>query len=179
MGEDLAEELLADYEGNLNGKRLGIVAQSLDTQAGMNRRDGFCETIQDAGAEIVWTVSGLDLDNGEELLNAQTRADIVVALDNNSLVAAGSSANSGYLRGAVIYGIGHSADAVYYLDTGAVEALVIPDEFQQGYQSVAEIAKRLKNRFYRMETVTVEHTVLRREDLFSKENQEMLFMMSQ
>jgi ribose transport system substrate-binding protein len=44
---------------------------------------------------------------------------------------------------------------------------------------VAEIAKRLNNRFYRMETVTVEHTVLRREDLFSKENQEMLFMMSQ
>ena len=83
------------------------------------------------------------------------------------------------LHGAVVYGIGNSTEAVYYVDTGAVECLVVPDAFNVGYQSLTEIAKNLRNYFHEAGDHTVSHTVLRKENLFSKENQELLFTMSQ
>ena len=53
--------------------------------------------------------------------------DFVIALDDNSLTAAGECAAANNLHGAIIYGIGNSTEAVYFLDTGAVECLVVPD----------------------------------------------------
>jgi ribose transport system substrate-binding protein len=179
MGKQLAEELLSDYGGKLDGKKIGIVSQAQDTQAVIDREQGFREALRDSGAEIVWAVSGVDSENGKDLLGSQTRVDIIAALDDNSLVAAGSSAGSYKLRGAVVYGIGHSTDAFYYLDTGIVECLVMPDEFQRGYRSMAEIAERLGHYFYKMKAVTVDQIAIRREDMFSEENQEIIFMMSQ
>lgn len=105
--------------------------------------------------------------------------DFVVALDNGSLTTAGEYSAANNLHGALVYGIGNSTEAVYYLDTGAVECLVVPDEFSMGYQSLTETAKRLQNFFYMMEDNTVSHTVIRREELFSEKNQEILFTMSQ
>lgn len=67
----------------------------------------------------------------------------------------------------------------YYLDTGAVECLIVPDSFNVGYQSLTESVKCLRNLLYRMQDTTVSHTVIRREDLFTKENQDILFTMSQ
>ena len=66
----------------------------------------------------------------------------MAALDDNSLTAAGECSASNNLHGAVVYGIGNSTEAVYYLDTGSVECLVVPDEFNVGYQSLTEMAGR-------------------------------------
>ena len=70
-------------------------------------------------------------------------------------------------------------EAVYYLDTGIVECLVIPDEFSVGYQSLTEVAKNLNHFFHKMKNHTLSYTVLHREELFAEENQEILFTMSQ
>ena len=78
-----------------------------------------------------------------------------------------------------IYGIGNSTEAAYYLDTGVVECLLVADEFNLGYQSLNEIAKELDDYLYHMQSIEVYHTIIRKEELFSEENQEILFTMSQ
>ncbi|MFR2836002.1 MAG: hypothetical protein ACLTCI_04085 [[Clostridium] nexile] len=37
-------------------------------------------------------------------------------------------------RGELLYGIGQSTEAIYYLDKGIAECVVVPDEFNVGYQ---------------------------------------------
>ena len=113
------------------------------------------------------------------LQDALPEADLVAALDDNSLTAAGECSASNNLHGAVVYGIGNSTEAVYYLDTGSVECLVVPDEFNVGYQSLTEMAGRLKNPFRGLKDRKVSGTVIRREELFTEENQDILFTMSQ
>ena len=103
----------------------------------------------------------------------------MIALDDNSLTAAGECAASSDLHGAVLYGIGNSTEAVYYLDTGIAECLVVPDEFNVGYRCMTEIAQSLQDFFYKPESCRVSHTVIRREELFSQKNQELLFTMNQ
>lgn len=179
MGTELANELLKDFEGKLNGKTLGIVVSTQNSEAAANREKAFRDTLADSGADILWSVALEGTEDPARFLEAKPGVDIVVALDNKSLIKAGECAAARNLHGALVYGIGNSTEAVYYLDTDYVECLVVPDEFHVGYQSMTETAEELRHYFHRMQSKTVSYTVLRRETLFSEENQNLLYTMSQ
>ena len=51
-------------------------------------------------------------------------------------------------------------------DFGSAECMVVPDEFNMGYQSLSEVAGSLAMFSGGMESRTVSHTVIRRENLF-------------
>ena len=168
MGEALAEELKKDYCGNLSGKKYGILMKADAPHAMNSRRQGVEKALQDTGIVCSWVVDG-SVENKPEV-------DIVIALDNNSLIKAAAANN---LHGALVYGIGNSTQAAYYLDTGSVECLVVPDEFSVGYYSLTEAAERLRHFFRGMKSRVVAYTVIRREELFEERNQEILFTMCQ
>ncbi len=179
LGGALAKELLKDFEGSLEGKTLGVLSRTTDSSTADERMKGFQAVMEDEGVEIHWYIAG-NFDKGEaEYLASQPKVDIIAALDDSSLTAAGAYASSNGLEGAVLYGIGHSTQAAYYLDKGIVECLVTPDEFSVGYQSMSEIADCLEKLFYSAKDRMVSYTVLRRESLFSQKGQEILFTMSQ
>ena len=179
MGTALAEELLRDQVGNMDGKVLGILAEYTDPKGASDREQGFLDGIKEAGAQIRWSVSSRDLDAREKSLGSLPEVDLVVALDDISLRMAGEHAAAKDLHGALLYGIGHSTQAVYYLDTDIVQCLIVPDGFDVGYQGLTEIAQSMGHPFYKMKDQTVSHTVLRRDILFTEENQEIIFTMSQ
>jgi len=179
MGAELARELLADCGGDMDGKTIGLVSQAGRLMAEEDREKGFSDTLSEEGARVLWSFGAASDEAWEQLLTRQPAVDFIVAMDDISLVAAGKEASSNDLHGALVYGIGHSTEAIYYLDTGKVQRLVVPDTFHLGYQSLAEVKKKLDNRFYKMQDRRVSYTVLCREELFSKENQEILFTMSQ
>lgn len=180
MGAALAEELLRDYNGKLGGKTLGIFSKTGDSRAVLERRKGFTDTVADTDANISWSVAApFSEEEGEALLETQPAVDFVIALDDNSLTMAGEYAAANNLHGALVYGIGNSTEAVYYLDTGIAACLVVPDGFNIGYQSLAEAAQSLTRYLYKRKDRTVTYHVIRRDTLFSKENQEIIFTMSQ
>ena len=179
MGKALAQELLEDYNGNMEGKTLGILSESEELESIRNRRKGLMDELKGTGFTIRWSVDKTSEKEKKTSLKAQSKVDVVVALDNHSIITAGRCLVTGNLNGALLYGIGNSTEAVYYLDTKVAECLVVPDEFNTGYQSLTEVAKNLKNYFYNMKDKTVSYTVIRKDTLFSKENQEILFTLSQ
>ena len=178
MGQALAEELIRDCADNLRGKSLGIVSWTGDSQAVLDRTEGFREALKGCGTRISWNVEGI-FGEGEETLETLPKVDFVIALDDGSTTAAGEYAAANDLHGAIVYGIGNSTEAVYYLDTGRVQCLVVPDEFNVGYQSLEEMSGKLGHIFGKMEDRQTAYTVIRRDTLFTKENQEILFTMSQ
>ena len=171
MGVTLAKELLKDYNGNVKNKTIGLFSENRDTEAVAARESGLLDTLKDKGAVVLWSVS--------EKLQEQQKVDFVIALDDNSLVRVGAAAATNNLHGSLVYGIGKSTEAVYYLDTGIAECLVVPDAFNMGYQSLSQMAEKLEHFFYTMPGKKIPYIVLRRDTLFSKENQELLFTMSQ
>lgn len=179
MGADLVGRLLENYNGNLNGKTIGIYAKSSDTEAAVKREAGVRDSLEESNAEILWSVAK-DSDP-DEIVNLQTqrKVDIVIALDNESLVEAGERARQNDLSGALVYGIGNSTEAIYYLDSGWVECVVMPNEFEEGYQSVKELVSKLRERGYTIKNHKTAYTLLTRENLFLKENQSLLSTISQ
>ncbi|QUO33158.1 substrate-binding domain-containing protein [Faecalicatena sp. Marseille-Q4148] len=178
MGQNLAKELLKDYNENLQGKRIGILAETMDMETIRRRDEGFRDAIKEANGEIIWSVAG-SFTEASGTLTSWPKVDIVIALDDRSVKTAGRYAAGNQLWGAVVYGIGHSTEAVYYLDTRNVECLVVPDEFDAGYQSLKEVAQALEKFWPEMKSRRIAHTVFRRACLFTKESQKILFTMSQ
>lgn len=103
----------------------------------------------------------------------------MIALDDASLTKAGECSAANDLHGALVYGIGNSTEAVYYLDTGMAECLLVPDEFNRGYQSLTETVGSLGLYPRNMRGKVLSFTVIRRKELFTKKNQEILLTMSQ
>lgn len=171
IGKMLVEELLKDYGGNLEGKTLGILNGKEGLKSSAEKEKGFIEALQGTGAEIVWSDT--------QITENMPDVDFVIALDDNSLRAAGEMAAANNLHGAIVYGIGNSTQSVYYLDMGIAECLVIPDTFNVGYQSLTELVNKLEKAFYEYENQEISYTVMRKENMFSKENQEVIFTMSQ
>ena len=171
IGKTLVEELLKDYGGNLEGKTLGILNGKEGLKSSAEKEKGFIEALQGTGAEIVWSDT--------QITENMPDVDFVIALDDNSLRAAGEMAAANNLHGAIVYGIGNSTQSVYYLDMGIAECLVIPDTFNVGYQSLTELVNKLEKAFYEYENQEISYPVMRKENMFSKENQEVIFTMSQ
>ncbi len=179
MGRALAEELIRDCGDNLRGKSLGILSQTGDSPAVLERSAGFQEEMKGSGTRVSWNAEGIFGEGETDSLESLPKVDFVVALDDGSTTAAGEYSAANDLHGAIVYGIGNSTEAAYYLDTGRVQCLVVPDEFNVGYQSLEEMSRKLGHSFRKMEDRQTAYTVIRRDTLFTKENQEILFTMSQ
>ncbi len=179
LGVTLAEEMLKDFNGNIQGKTLGVLSETTDSEAVSDRERGALDRLENEGVEFVWSVSGSFGERSKNALESQPQVDIVIALDDSSLNTAGEASASNNLDGSLVYGIGSSTEAIYYVDTGAAECLVVPDEFDVGYESLTEAVQSLRKFFRRPRSGAVAHTVIRRETLFSEENQKILYTMSQ
>lgn len=179
LGKALAEELIKSYCGNLSGKTIGIITEKNQSEAVAKRKKGFTDALQHTGAQIIWNVSYFPEEDGENVLKDQPAADLVAALDDSSTTEAGKQAETNNLHGALVYGIGNSTDAVYGLDTRAIECLIVPDTFDMGYQSLTLTAQALTHFFPKKENKTVSYTIMHKQELFSEKNQEIIFTMSQ
>lgn len=176
MGQALAEEMLKDFEGNIEEKKIGLLLASTDSNMLSSRECGFKDALEDKNANILELSLDSLLDREE---NTESKVDIVIALDDSNLTAIGEYLASSQPHGELLYGIGQSTEAIYYLDKGIAECVVVPDEFNVGYQSLSEVARKLNHYFENMKKQTVSYSVIRKETLFSKENQELLLTMSQ
>ena len=176
MGQALAEEMLKDFEGNIEEKKIGLLLASTDSNMLSSRECGFKDALEDKNANILELSLDSLLDREE---NTESKVDIVIALDDSNLTAIGEYLASSQPHGELLYGIGQSTEAIYYLDKGIAECVVVPDEFNVGYQSLSEVARKLDHYFENMKKQTVSYSVIRKETLFSKENQELLLTTSQ
>lgn len=179
MGKELAEEILRDFDGSLQGKTIGVLSETQSLEAVSGRNAGLREAAEQMGATIKWSIPSVPGEKGQKMLLMQPETDIIVALDDASLRQAGQFGKGNGTGGARLYGIGHSTESVYYLDTGIAECILIPDQFSAGYQSLTEIGEALKHFSHETEDKIVSYSAVRRDTLFSKENQEILFTMSQ
>ena len=144
------------------------------------RIDGIKDTLAESGCVVMWIVSGVS-DTGEKInLQSQRKVDIVLAIDDASVVEAAKEASDNNLQGALVYGIGNSTEAIYYLDSGWAEALITPDEFAAGYKSVVGLVDMLRgSRKYSVEEKPVSYQLLTRKNLFDEENKKLLYAISQ
>lgn len=174
MGKALADQVLSRYEKGIGNRTIGVLYSPGENEELVEDcMEGFCEELSQNGATVSWKVMlALPSVEGEKIA-MQERVDLIVAMDNDSLLAVANMADEGNLHGEILYGIGQCTDAIYYLDKGVVDCLIVPDVFLIGYQGfmLQHSPNYIKQK--------IGYTVLTRKQLFSKENQMLIYTLSQ
>ena len=175
IGKDLAMEAVRFADHPVQNCRIAVLLENSRLTSMQLRLQGFTQTLAEYGGTVAWHLE--QTSDPRELrsqLEEQPVPDILVALDNRSLEAAGEYAAA--LRTPVtVVGTGISAKAIYYLDSGIVRSLVVPEEFMMGYQSVYDLAERLHRVTDTAKIRKIQHRIIHRDQLFLEENQEILF----
>ena len=179
IGEALAQTVLQDYGDSLSEKKIGILSGNQNQLSMQQRLGSVKKLLEDENIEPVWILSGQGENLSSELVTKQADepVDILITLGNAETETAVDylQADTSYKRQFMIYGEGCSDKTVYYLDKGIIKSLVVPNEFNMGYQSVHTIAEQIKYKFSSAERTTVESLVINRQNLYDEENQKILF----
>ena len=176
IGETLAQEVLRFAGKPLSQCTIGVVQSSSALSSVEQKMRGFAGVIGENGGEIAWIQEQPDDSAGslKDLLSERETPDILVAMDNAGLEAAGEYASS-LEENVTVIGTGTSMRALYYLDSGAVQSIVVPEDYMMGYQSVSDLANYIHRSRFLPQVRTISYRVIRRDTLFAEENQEILF----
>ena len=175
IGETIANEAALFAEKPLEKCTIGVIRGSSALSSMEQRMDGFTEALESLGGKTTWVLEqNGDAKDIKEKLAANETPDILVALDNAGLEAAGDYASS-QEKDITVIGTGTSTKSIYYLDCGIVQSLVVPEDYMMGYQSVSDLADYIhRNRFLPL-VRTIAHRTIHKDTLFAEENQEILF----
>lgn len=179
MGTALAEAVVLDYGAEITERKIGILSGNQKQLAMQQRLSGVMDGFHDTGAQIAWCIEGKAEQAGEAFAAGMqnTPVDILIVLGNDELemvmdeFAAGGMADSGCM----VYGVGCSEKTVYYLDKGWIDTLVVPNEFNMGYQSMEAIARQLIYHMEESEEYEVDYLVVDRTNLYDDDIQKILF----
>ena len=168
MGAALAQAVQSDFGDDLAGKRVGILACSQSQRSMQQRYTGVSQGLRESGAVVEWSLEGKaeSIKDAFYTLEQDKPVDILIALGNDEtemMVDFFAGDELGWrLDRCSLYGVGSSEKNVYYLDKGWIQTLVVPNEFNMGYQSMEAIAK-------------LNYLVVDREHLYDADIQKVLF----
>jgi ABC-type sugar transport system substrate-binding protein len=177
IGRAIGNELIIAYGDELGLKSMGIISGNPRQTAMQERLRGFMDVVSDRNPVITWQIPyGRDTEGQIREADQEHPADILIGLDNGSLEAAVDYvSDQGLQDKTVLFGAGCSEKLVYYIDSGLIRSMILPDDFRVGYQSLTDLAGKLDNRMSVLTDRQVGYNVVHKENLFREENQNILF----
>lgn len=180
IGAALGRAVIQDVGVSAAQKKIGILCGNQEQMSMKQRLTGLGQVLSEQGAEIFWVLQGSNESMTKALVayNQDESADIIIALGNDEtelavdyLLAGGEDRKDNCL----LYGVGCSEKAVYYLDKGWIQSLVVPNEFNMGYLSMEQVAQQLRHRLSGVTSTEIDYLVIDRTNLYEEENQKILF----
>lgn len=180
MGKKLAP--LVDEAVGKDG-RFGVMAHVKSTTTATERRNGLLENIENAGERLV----ALEYCEGsEEVSRERTKEMLLEHPEIQCMVGLNESSSLGItyairdlgLEGKIaLIACDSSQKQIESMEHGIIQAFVVQNPFNMGYLSVQNTVKLLRGE----QVPPVVHTdsvVIRKEDLYKKENQKLIFPFS-
>lgn len=170
-------QALAEAAAGEKGQRIGVLSGNQHQTAMRLRLAGFEEALKETGGQIAWSVSREELEameDGEEFLR-QNPVEVLVALENDETEWAVDFLLGNEAGECRLYGVGRSGKAVYYLDKGIIQELVVPNEYYMGYQSVVILAEQMNYHTTAAKRDEVDFLRVTQENLYDEEIGKILF----
>lgn len=180
VGKSLAGEAEKVFSTGIADKKIGIISSSTKQYNIEIMRSSLENEIANLGGTIAWEYEYNGGDEKYENLIQQKiykyPIDILIALDNDSLEAA-IRCKTGHMNNSNIamIGVGTSSMVLYHLDTGVVDALIVPDYFAMGYSTVRQINAKLEAGYADFKDETHTFRIIYRDTMFNDEQQKYLF----
>lgn len=177
LGEAIGKVVVNDFGSKLSKMKIGVICGNRNKNSINDRYEGFVKYIKGTDAVIEWTIDGFNVAEQLAVKQKESPVDILISLGNDETETAVdyilSQANNG--NTVWLYGEGCSEKLVYYLDKGIICTLIVPNEFNMGYQSLESIADLLKYINSSKKSTLIEFLTVNKENLYIDDNQKILF----
>lgn len=173
--------------GGMEEIRVGVFMGNQNMLSQQQRFEAFCEALGEAGDDlfkISWNITADEIErygildavkNSAMSCGASIDVDCIVAFDDEACKQAVDYAASFDSDGIPLYALGCSEKAVYYLDQGVITTLIVPNEFNMGYESVSAISAQMGMQTEAVSRRTVDFIVADRDNLYDKNVERILF----
>lgn len=180
MGRKLA--LLVD-EAVGSTEKFGVMAHTENTTTAVERRSGLLENVLDPEERMVALdyCEGMEevaRDRTKEMLAAHPEIVCMVGLNETSSLGITYAVQDMGLEDKISVIAGDSSQKqIELMEQGVIRAFVVQNPFNMGYLSVQNTVKLLRGEQV-SPVVLMESVVIRKEDLYKKENQKLIFPFS-
>lgn len=166
VGKSLASEVLLNCKEDIQEKKIGILTGNTKSLMYKERTEAFKAVMESYGAVIQSEEASLDDMQLEGL-------DILAVMDPLGMEDVISQSLPSSLK---VYGVGGSMSDLYAVDQGYVQSLVVVDEYYTGYEAILNLSRKMHNRFYSMQESVSPYYVVNQNNLYSTDNQKLLFL---
>lgn len=179
LGISLAEEMVSSGKVNSN---IAIVKNNLECSSVKERYDGFMSVMKNTQNDCTfWEIKGYkqsNYHNEAKRLLEENNVDAIVTFDSDMLEGVAqakrdlSSINKD--KSAIeIYGTGSTSRIISFLEDKVINATAIQNEFNIGYLAVKTAKYKINGK--NIENSTISSTVINTKNMYSEENQKLLF----
>lgn len=166
VGKSLASEVLLNCKEDIQEKKIGILTGNTKSLMYKERTEAFKAVMESYGAVIQSEAASFDDMQLEGL-------DILAVMDPLGMEDVISQNLPSSLK---VYGVGGSISDLYAVDQGYVQSLVVVDEYYTGYEAILNLSRKMHNRFYSMQESVSPYYVVNQNNLYSTDNQKLLFL---
>ena len=197
MGKALVDEITEDFEKKLEnvletdsdmdednqsnnvlqGKKVLLLTSNSVRMGSVLAGEKIKELMQAQGIAAV--KNGVVSPEEDSGLLESKKADIVIALDDVSLQIAAKELASETENRPNLYGIGISADNVYYLERGVIRSMLVVNDFKMGYKSLSLLADAIRTNNSEQQRADIEFQAVRPEEVHNPEIEKLLFPLVQ
>lgn len=176
LGQALGEEILASGG---KGTKVAILQSSLSCSSVKERYQGVLEVLQQYGMELgFWEIPDDPTQAYETAKTLLQRQDVnkAVALDGATLEAVARAEKELSPPGVTtvdIYGVGRTNQVVSYLEEKVITSIGVQNEFNIGYLGVEAAVDQIQGN--EAESATINFAIVNSADMYSPENQRLLF----
>lgn len=177
LGKAIAQAVAEGETVSEGGLTIGVLGGNQNKLSLQQRLAGFEQEMEGTAAEVSWVITQKgSWDSGALAEKMQENpVDVIVSLDNDETEWAVDYLVENPWISSRLYGVGRSEKTVYYLDKGAVETLIVPNEYFMGYESINILWRELDNSAVPGEETEVDFLTVTKERMYDDDVVKVLF----
>ncbi len=176
LGKCAGNQILQDL-GDIQDVRIGIFAGNEKLIATFEQLEGVRSVFEEHGISERWVIyhNGLESIDVLATKNLREPVDMMLLLGSEETDIGIDYVVQNEKTNIKLYGVGYSQKSVYYLDKQVLQSLIVPDEFNLGYQAMQVLAKHLEDRSGNSKNSEIRFKAVNCEEIHEKENENLLF----
>lgn len=179
LGQSLAEEVVRN--GNTRNK-IVIAKSDLNCSSINERYNGFIDEINNSKNTydvVEFPKDASKLYSKVRNIIEENKVDVLVAFEPSVLEELGRAKkyiinNTNVNSDVEIYGTGRTSAIISLIEENIINATAIQNEFNVGYLSIKTAVSRIENKKFDSK-INIKSTLINSKNMYSKENQKMLF----
>lgn len=158
-------------------KKIGLVMGNASLVSTSEQLNAIKSSLDEKNVSVEWTLynTGESLEGQLEKAIYSKNVDVILTIGSIETETCAVYLDRNNRKDIALFGTGYSTENAYYLDKQLIKSMIIPDEFNIGYQAMEMIAEQLDIQYSDSEYRYVDFHTVRCDEIYEPDNERIVF----